>query len=64
MLLEATRPEVTGSEERARPWLRFYDSEVPAHLDYPRIPICRLLDDSAARAPGHPCTNFFGKTLT
>ncbi len=64
MILEATRPESPVREGLPRPWLKFYDPEVPAHLDYPRIPIYRLLDDSAVRAPGRPCTNFFGKTLT
>ncbi len=47
-----------------RPWLRHYDAAVPHHLDYPSIPLYRLLDDSAARQPDHPCTNFFGKRMS
>lgn len=47
-----------------RPWLRHYDAAVPHHLEYPSIPLYRLLDDSAARQPDHPCTNFFGKRLS
>ncbi len=47
-----------------RPWLRHYDDAVPHHLDYPSIPLYRLLDDSAARQPAHPCTNFFGKRMS
>ncbi len=44
------------------PWLKHYDAGVPAHLDYPRIPLYRLLDDSAAANPSAPCATFFGKT--
>ncbi len=47
-----------------RPWLRHYDDDVPAHLDYPAIPLYKLLDDSAARQPEQPCINFFGKRLS
>ncbi len=47
-----------------RPWLKFYDKEVPHHIDYPRIPLYRLLDDTAARMPDAPCTCFFGRRQT
>ena len=47
-----------------RPWLRFYDKEVPHHIDYPRIPLYRLLDDTAAATPDRPCTCFFGRRET
>jgi long-chain acyl-CoA synthetase len=53
-----------ASSEVERPWLRHYDAAVPAHLDYPRIPLYRLLDDSTARQPEQPCINFFGKRLS
>src|SRR5512143_3426874 len=42
-------------------WLKHYDPDVPAHLDYPHIPIYRLLDDTAARYPRKACARFFGK---
>ncbi len=45
-------------------WLRHYDPRVPPHLAYPRIPLYDLLDETAARHPANPCTNFFGKRLT
>ncbi len=48
----------------SRPWLKHYDPQVPPHLTYPRIPLYRLLDDTAAKYPSGPCTNFFGKQLT
>lgn len=47
-----------------RPWLRHYDDAVSHHLDYPSIPLYRLLDDTAGRQPDHPCTNFFGKRMS
>ena len=47
-----------------RPWFRFYDKDVPKNIDYPRIPIYRLLDDTAARFPNRPLTSFFGKKMT
>lgn len=50
--------------ELHRPWLAHYDAGVPVHLDYPAIPLYRLLDDSAARQPAHTCTIFFGKRMS
>jgi long-chain acyl-CoA synthetase len=47
-----------------RPWLKFYDKEAPHHIDYPRIPLYRLLDDTAAATPDRPCTCFFGRRET
>lgn len=47
-----------------RPWLNYYDPEVPHHLTYPHLPLHCLLDQSAERNPDNPCTNFFGKRLT
>jgi len=32
--------------------------------DLPRIPLYSLLDETAAKHPTSPCTNFFGKQLT
>jgi len=48
--------EARGSQ--ARPWLKFYDEAVPASLDYPPIPLDRLLADSAARYPDRVATHF------
>jgi len=60
-------PNTTGrpsDASKARPWLKYYDSQVPLHLAYPNIPLYRLLDETAAKHPASPCTNFFGKQLT
>jgi long-chain acyl-CoA synthetase len=60
-------PNATGRPSDApesRPWLKHYDPQVPPHLAYPRIPLYRILDETAAKHPTSPCTNFFGKKLT
>jgi long-chain acyl-CoA synthetase len=57
-----SQPTVAVPE--SRPWLKHYDSEVPHHIDYPRQPLYCLLDESAARCPDQPCTNFLGKRLS
>ena len=56
--MDASTPDVD------RRWLQHYDTNVPQHLDYPRIPLYRLLDDSAARTPSASCASFFGKRYT
>ncbi|HNS01875.1 MAG TPA: long-chain fatty acid--CoA ligase [Anaerolineae bacterium] len=52
------------NSELRRPWLEHYDAGVPHHLNYPAIPLYRLLDDSAGQQPGRPCTIFFGKRMS
>jgi long-chain acyl-CoA synthetase len=47
-----------------RPWLKHYDAGVPQHLDYPRVPLYRLLDDSAAQDSERPAACFFGRRLS
>ena len=47
-----------------RQWFKHYDPEVPQHLIYPSIPLYHLLDETAAKTPDSPCTNFFNKRLT
>jgi long-chain acyl-CoA synthetase len=56
----------TGGREASefRPWFKHYDPQVPLHLTYPHIPLYCLLDETAAKHPASPCTNFFGRRLT
>jgi long-chain acyl-CoA synthetase len=42
----------------AKPWLAFYDEGIPATLEYPAIPLDRLLADSAAKHPEQPALIF------
>jgi long-chain acyl-CoA synthetase len=53
-----------GDVSEFRPWFKHYDPQVPLHLTYPHIPLYRLLDETAAKYPFSPCTNFFGRRLT
>jgi long-chain acyl-CoA synthetase len=47
-----------------RAWFKYYDPQVPQHLTYPHIPLYSLLDETAAKNPASPCTNFFGSRFT
>jgi long-chain acyl-CoA synthetase len=44
-----------------RPWLKYYDPEVPRHLDYPRKPLYCVIDDAAAACVDRVCATFFGR---
>ncbi len=50
------------SKERSgsKPWLQFYDDGVPPSIDYPPIPLDRLLEESATKHPEHPAIIFGG----
>jgi long-chain acyl-CoA synthetase len=39
-------------------WVKHYDAGVPATIDYPAVPLDRLLTEAAARHPGHSVTIF------
>jgi long-chain acyl-CoA synthetase len=45
-------------------WLKYYDEHVPHNLDYPRIPLYQILDDTAAEKADSNCCCFFGKWMT
>jgi long-chain acyl-CoA synthetase len=47
-----------------RPWLRHYDAGVPPSLEYPRVPLYRLLDDAAAHGPRRTAARFLGRRLS
>jgi long-chain acyl-CoA synthetase len=40
-----------GTAVAAKPWLQFYDEGVPASLEYPPVPLDRLLAEAAADHP-------------
>ncbi len=48
----------------AKPWLKHYDPGVPARLEYPDVPLFRLLDEAAARFPQRACTIFEDQALS
>jgi long-chain acyl-CoA synthetase len=64
---EAMAPDTSGRTSGVsefRPWFKHYDPEVPQHLTYPHIPLYSLLDETVAKHPDSPCTNFFGRRLS
>jgi long-chain acyl-CoA synthetase len=48
----------------SKPWLKFYDAEVPAELVIPPLTIPDLLRHAADQYPQHPATIFMGARLT
>jgi len=47
-----------------RPWQKKYDAGVPQHIDYPRVPLFALLEDTAKKYPESSCTIFKGAKIT
>lgn len=47
-----------------RPWLQHYDEGVPHHIEYPEIPVHKLLEQSAEKYPDTPCTIFKGAKIS
>jgi long-chain acyl-CoA synthetase len=41
-----------------KPWLKEYDSGVPATIDYPQVPVHQFLVDTAAKYPNKPALVF------
>lgn len=47
-----------------RPWLSHYDAGVPAHLEYPAVPVFHFLDDAARLCPDRLCILSRSQNLT
>src|SRR6202521_1812907 len=47
-----------------RPWLRFYEQGVPAHIDIPDYPLTWLLDQAVSRHGGHTAIIYYGTKLS
>ncbi|MBI4318216.1 MAG: long-chain fatty acid--CoA ligase [Chloroflexi bacterium] len=58
----AAKPDGGGAAER--PWHRHYEPGAPRTIDYPLVPLHRLLEESAKRFPNRAATVFLGATLT
>ncbi len=46
------------------PWLKHYPQGVRGALDYPQVPVFRLLEQQAVQNPDLPAINFYGHKLT
>lgn len=47
-----------------RPWLKMYDKGVPFHIDYPKITVFNMLENTAQKYPDTACTIFKGARIT
>jgi len=47
-----------------RPWIKQYDEGVPSTIEYPEIPLFKILEDAAQNYPDVPCTIFKGAKIT
>ncbi|MBC7225138.1 MAG: AMP-binding protein, partial [Anaerolineae bacterium] len=47
-----------------RPWLKHYDEGVPAHIDYPQIPLDQFVTDWANKFPDATAVIFYDRKLT
>src|SRR5512136_2624767 len=47
-----------------RPWLKHYDGGVPKHIDFPKVTLFHLLEESARKYPNQPCAIFKGQVVT
>ena len=54
----------TQQPEWERPWYSHYEQAVPRRLQYPDVPLHRLLENSAEQYAGRPAMAFFGKTIS
>jgi long-chain acyl-CoA synthetase len=46
-----------------RPWLTSYPKGVPPSIDYPKVPLFRLLEESAQKYPNHPAILYYGRRM-
>ncbi|MDB4897591.1 MAG: long-chain fatty acid--CoA ligase [Firmicutes bacterium] len=53
-----------GESAMERAWLKHYPEGVRGHLDYPAVPLFRLLEESVARHPERTAVRFYSHTLT
>ncbi len=53
-----------GAVTVERPWLKFYDEDVPRTLEYVPVTIPDFLRSSAQRFPRHPALVFLGRRIT
>lgn len=47
-----------------RPWLIFYEREVPPNIDYPVIPLTRFYQNASCEYPNNTSMIFYGRRIT
>ncbi|NGQ94420.1 long-chain fatty acid--CoA ligase [Brevibacillus sp. SYP-B805] len=48
----------------AKPWIASYPPEIPASLEYPRVPLTHFLVEAASAYPQHAALYFMGKRIS
>ena len=61
---EAAEAAATGVDPATKPWLKHYPAGVPATIDYPRITLVQLFEQTAARYADYPAVSYFGRTFS
>jgi long-chain acyl-CoA synthetase len=46
------------------PWVKFYESGIPASITYPELTLGSVLSQTVAKFPGQTALLFFGKRIT
>ncbi len=57
-------PETDRSKESSKPWLKFYPSDIPASIDYPKEPLFELLIQAVAKHPNKTAISYLGRKIT
>jgi long-chain acyl-CoA synthetase len=60
----AVAAAATSGAADAYPWVRAYPKGIDWDQSFTPVPLYKLLDDTVARHPSRPCTNFLGRTLS
>ncbi|MDZ7262664.1 MAG: long-chain fatty acid--CoA ligase [candidate division KSB1 bacterium] len=47
-----------------RPWLKYYEEQVPPTIDIPEIPMTQLFDKAVKEYPNHTAVIFFGNKIS
>jgi len=63
---DSTAHTVAGGDNvlSARPWIRFYEEGVPAHLNIPDYPLTWLLDQTTKKYPGQTALIYYGTKIS
>jgi len=48
----------------AKPWVKYYDYNVPHTIQFPKIPVQSLVHLAATMFPRKAATNIYGSTMT
>jgi len=46
-----------------KPWLAYYPPQIPAHLNYPQVPLTHFLEEASEHHPDKQALSFLGKKI-